>query len=141
MTDGFREMDLIDQEQGKILLLVALPVGEDAWGRLSPLRGTSWESQIQVVSGEAFSHALHGWATPMMREFGPPPHVRADRVSLEEGRCTLHGPCAGSSVFCRPSPKLPECYEAAIEVGARVALAWKEGRYVVVVQGREFVLA
>jgi hypothetical protein len=140
VSDGFREIDLTDAEQGKVRLLVPLPKDADPWGALAPLRGTPWEAQIQIVSGEAFSHALHGWATPLMREIGPPPHVRADRVPLEAGQCTLHGSCVGSSPFCRPHKKVPECYEPAIEVAARVALAWKEGRYVVVVQGPEFVL-
>lgn len=141
MTDGFREITITDPEQGRILLLVAIPIGEDSWGRLAPLRGTPWEAQIQVVTGEALSHALHGWATPLVRELGSPPYVRADRVPPEAGRCALYGACVGSSRFCRPGPKTPECYESAVPVGSRVALAWREGRHVVVVQGAEFALS
>ncbi len=140
MSDGLREVNLTDAEQGKILLLVALALDGDPWGRLAPLRGTPWEAQIQIVSGEAYSHALHGWATPLMREMGPPPLVRAARIPVEVGQCVLYGPCLGSSSFCRPAKKLPSCYEAPIEIASRVALAWREGRYVVVVQGAEFVL-
>lgn len=139
MTDGFREITLTDPEQGRILLMVALPVGDDPWGCLAPLRGTPWEAQVQVVSGEAFSHALHGWATPLMREIGRPPYVRADRIPPEAGRCILYGACGGASRFCRPGPKTPECYEAAVPVAVRMVLAWKEGRHVIVVQGPEFV--
>lgn len=140
MSDGFREINLTDAEQGEIRLLMALPAGDDMWGCLSPLKGTSWEPLIQVVSGEAFSHALHGWATPLVREIGIPPQVRSSRVPLTDSQCAQHGACLGAAPHCRPGPKVPECYEAPIPVASRVALAWREGRYVIVVNGKGFVL-
>jgi hypothetical protein len=143
VSDGFREIDLTDPEQGELKLLVVLQKGDDPWGVLAPLRDTAWGEQVAVVSGSVFEHALRGWATPLMREIGVTPRVRARRISEEAGRCGLHGPCLGSKPHCRPGPDLPNCYEAPdLEWGAglaeavRVALAWREGRYVVVVEGK-----
>lgn len=140
---GVREFTLTDDEWGEVKLLVTIPRGDDSWGPLAPLRGTPWGDQIHEVPGDALSHALHGWATPLMRVIGVEPWVHALRVSLEDGRCRLYDGCLGAGKFCRPSPKLPECYEApldglASEVASYVALAWKEGRYVLVPDGPEF---
>lgn len=140
MGDGFREIDLTDPEQGAIRLLVALPDAKSRWGPLAPLQGTVWARHIQLISGEAFSHALHGWATPLMREIGIPPLVRADRIPFEEGRCSLYDNCIGASPQCRPGRKVPACYEAPEPIASRVVLAWRAGRYVVVLRDDGFVL-
>jgi len=143
MSEGFREINLDDAEQGEIKILVVLPRGEDPWGVLTDIRDTVWGAQVAVVSGEAMSHALHGWATPLMREIGPAPKHRARRVREP---CALLKGCAGGGSYCTPGADVPDCYEppemppGASRAVARMVLAWREGRYVVVVEGPEFSL-
>lgn len=143
MSDGFREINLEDTEQGVVKLLVAVPREDEPWGVLAPLRGTSWGDQVAIVSGESLSHALHGWATPLMREIGPEPRHRAKRVPK---LCVLLKGCAGAGPGCKPGVDVPACYEppeappGASWVVTRMVLAWREGRYVVVVDGPEFSL-
>lgn len=135
MSDGFREVTLDDPEQGEVKLLIATPRGDDPWGRLAPLRGTTWGDQVAVVSFDAMDQALRDWATPLMREIGVAPSVRARRIPDETGVCTLTKTCIGAKPHCRPGSEVPDCYEPP-EVGllgTRLALAWREGRYVVVV--------
>jgi len=144
MGDGFREIDLTDEEQGFIKLLVPTPAGDDPWGVLAPLRGTAWGDQIPEVSAEAVSHALHGWATPLTRVIGVKPYVHAKRIPADVGLCRLHRSCLGATADCRPGVEVPGCYEgpdldaAVARVAARVAMAWGEGRFVVVPVGEGF---
>lgn len=144
MGDGFREINLTDREQGELKLLVVTPRDGDPWGLLAPLRDTAWGRQVAIVSGEALSHAMHGWATPLVREIGVPPRVRAKRVPEV---CALNRSCLGFKAgICQPGPDLPDCYEPPGLEGplrsavTQVALAWREGRFVVVVNGPEFAL-
>ena len=131
-----------DTFHGTYKLLVAIP-REDAWGVLAPLRGTVWGSLIREVSGEAMAHARHGFLTPLANEIGPEPKHLMRKVPDAVGMCALSvgGACAGATPLCRPGPKVPDCYEPtgdATSVVYRVVLAWREGRYVVVVKGDEF---
>jgi hypothetical protein len=141
---GLREINLNDPEQGLIKILTPIPKDDDSWGVLAPLRDTSWGSRIITVSGEALSNAMHGWATPLMREIGPQPKAHAKRIPEADGVCSQIANCIGAGPQCRPGPKLPDCYEAPnLPIGVRmlaafVALAWRDGRYVVVVKGSEF---
>ena len=139
MNDGFRHIDLTDPEWGEVRLLVSLPRGKELWGVLSPLRGTKWGDQVQVVPGKALSHALHGWATPLMQVIGPAPRLRAKKVPYP---CALIKSCTGASPHCRPGSDVPECYEGPEkemgELVSTLVMAWKEGRYVIVVEGPEF---
>lgn len=148
LSNGLKWMTLDDPEQGELKLLVAVPKDGDPWGPLAPLRGTAWESRVQVVSGEAFSHAMHGWATPLVREIGLAPHYRIRKVPPEEGICWLHdNGCLLASEKCRPGSGVPDCYEgqsddpAVRRAIAHVVLAWSEDRYVLVVKGEEFSLS
>jgi hypothetical protein len=59
-----KEIDLTSETQGEIRLLVATPTEGSPWGAYEPLRGTSWEGGVGVVSGAALSHALHGYCDP-----------------------------------------------------------------------------
>lgn len=137
------------QGQKKILLLVARGSKEN-WGELEPLRGTSWAEGVQVVSGEAFSHALHGFFLPLQKELGRNPQASARRVIAKEGECSQKGNCIKwHPDLCRPGGKLlkeigpPECYGPPLEGASPalsklftdVVLAWKEGRYTIVVTG------
>jgi hypothetical protein len=142
---GMREFRLTDPEWNEVLVAVAIPRNEDLWGALAPLRGTAWEPHIKAVSGEVLSHALHGWATPLMRTIGVEPIVLGRRVSAEDGLCKLYKVCLGAQKGCRPGPRLPDCYDAPVsalasEAAAYVSLAWKEGRYVLVTDSPEFVI-
>lgn len=145
MGDGFRRLDLNDREQGSVLLSVAIPRTDDPWGVASVLRGTPWEVLVRTVEGAALSHAVHGYATPLVRQLGPHPHAVSRRVrtpcALTEG-----GQCVGASPACVPGPKVPDCYEPPdlpLEVASvvtTVLVDMRAGRYVVAVSGSEFVL-
>ena len=141
-----REYRLQDNTWGEILITRPIVrAGEDSWGVLAPLRGTVWGDQIPVVSGKALSIAAHGWLSPLMEEIGPdpanlckliPPEIAVCHQAQEK-TCPLAGPA------CVLGPDLPECYEVAGEyafaaAAQAVALAWKFGRYVIVVEGGEF---
>jgi len=94
------------------------------------------------------SDALHGWTKPLVEFLGRPPHIRAGKVSDAESKCVLASAstCAMASPKCRPCRDVPDCYEAPgktpefREAATRVAMAWKEGRYVIVIEGGEFSL-
>jgi len=144
LADGLKYLRLDDAQQGEILLGIPVPHTDDPWGALAPLRGTVWADQIPVVKGSVMSDAMHGWATGLMRVIGPEPKYLLGRITEAEGRCSLVHECAMVTPHCYPCQKLPDCYEAplstpdASHVAALVAMAWKEGRYIVVVEGREW---
>jgi len=144
MGDGLRYIDLNDAEQGPLLLAVVIP-GEDPWGAFAPLRGTPWEGLIHTVSGEALSHAVHGWATPLVREIGPHPHVIMRRF-LTPCALSTGGQCVGAAPTCKPGPKMPDCYEApnldfaTAALVSRVLADMRVRRHVLAIQGAEFVL-
>lgn len=91
------------------------------------------------------SHALHGYATPMMRLIGPPPYALLKKVPGIYRDCVVFKDCLmHNKNHCHPGPKLPDCFvPAGVPVDARemvtqIAMAWRSGRYVVVVEGVEF---
>lgn len=119
----------------------------DPWGVLSPVRdeAPALAKLISVVSGEVFSHALHGFARPLMQVLGPPPQALLKMTPLRV--CSLKRECIMyDAKRCSPNKRLPECWvpegvgEGARRAAATVTLAWAEGRYVVVVEGGEFTL-
>ena len=135
-----------DPQWGEVVVYRPTPLEGDVWGMLSPLIGTPWEPFIYKVSGEAFSHALHGWGTPLMQELGPPPLKVAFRKQLEESRCPLFEECISAESRCHAAGPPPECYEAPLEGKAKsaaeqVVRAWSEGAWVVVVADGEFSLS
>lgn len=138
---------LATQDYGSFKILRPVPKKGEPWGDLAPLKGTVWASLIPVVSGEVFSHALHGFARPLMAVIGPPPAALMRMVPEGFRLCSVRDGCiAYRSEWCHPCKKLPECYlPESLEVESRhpagvVALAWAEDRYVVVVEGEEFSL-
>jgi len=138
-------MKILCKEWGDLLILRPIPIRGDPWGVLRCLEETVWGDQIAVVPGDVFSTALHGHAMPLVRVLGNPPEVRSRRIPVEDGICRLRTvkTCGFSTPECKPGPKLPMCYEAPgnIDVSlyaTAVAQAWKEKRYVVVVEGDEF---
>jgi len=122
--------------------------GGDPWGELAPLKGTPFESLIPVVSGDALSHALHGYLKPLLGEIGPEPKSLARMVPKAQRVCESHKGCLMYDVKnCQPGPKVPDCFEpsglqtdAARVAAGIVAVAWAEDRYVLVVVGPEFSL-
>lgn len=137
---------LATRDYGSFKILRPVPRHGDPWGDLAPLKGTPWEPLVPVVSGEVFSHALHGYAKPLMGVIGPTPGALLRKVPDEVRLCSLRDECVMYlPERCHPCKKLPECYrpdgpgEARLPASV-VALAWAEDRYVVVVQGAEFSL-
>lgn len=120
-------------------------IEKDAWGTLACLRGTPWGDLIPVITGEAMSHALHGRAGPMMRTILSPPYALLRKIPEDYRVCDQYKQCVTyDKTRCFPCLKVPECYVAPKlsaeqqAVANAVVLAWKEGRYVVVVDGGEF---
>ena len=139
--------NLDSKEWGRVLILRPIPRGDDPWGALAPLKGTPWGDLLPIVSGEVFSYACYGHITPLMNEIGRPPRGLSRKVPADYRLCTLrHEGCLMASDKCQPGPDLPHCYRPpnlAVEAqraATVVALAWQEGRYVVVVDGPEISL-
>lgn len=149
-----RHVTLADPIYGDLKLMFPIPLGfaDDswgAWGVLAPLRETTWAARIPVVSGSILSQAMHGDTRKLRKKLGRPPRIAGQRVPEEEAWCLpgLNGNCAMAGSNCRPgSGSLPQCYLPPgltidqAHVAAAVALAWDEGRYVIVVKGAGFVL-
>lgn len=120
-------------------------IAEYSWGNLAVLKGTPWGDLIPVIDGELVSHALYGRATPMMRVIGAPPKALLKQIPDPYRVCLM---CKDCVLFrkedCNPCAKIPECYippqlDKDQQVAASlVVLAWKENRYVIVVEGAEF---
>lgn len=147
--EGLREIHLDDKDWGEILLLLPIPRSGDPWGVLAPLKETPWGKLVVEVTGEAMSEALHGYAVPLMRQLGRAPRDQAKRLLLADRQCSLleKGTCGLEGPHCEPSSgELPFCYEAPALGGEqkraanRIAAAWNEGRYVIVVVGKGFNL-
>lgn len=132
------------KEFGEYPILRPYPRDGDSWGDLAPLRGTSFESLIPVVSGAALSHALHGYLNPLMGKIGPHPHGQLRQIQGTQRTCWSATDCPIHGKLCHPNPKMPPCFvpsglEAEAQFAATVVvLAWGEGRYVIVVEGDEF---
>jgi hypothetical protein len=150
VIDGLRYASIADPDRAtRLLVMYPAPLPGEPWGVLTPLRGTSWGDQIPEVTGEVWSHALHGHPKPLRLQLGNPPFARARRIPLGETMCLERQKrmCAAAKPTCHPgSGEMPECYVAparrdALRVAANaVAHAWAEGRYVFVVVGDEFVV-
>jgi len=127
-------------------------VGEDLiidpWGELAPLRLVpEFATLIPIVTGEAMSHALHGWMRPLAESLGPEPQHQLLHIPDPHNVCSLANSCVmHDPKRCHPRcKKLPECWspegvQEARRAMALVTLAWVEGQYVVVVEGAEFVI-
>lgn len=145
---GVRRFTIATQNWGDIRVLRPIPKDDDPWGVLAPLRSTGYGRLIPVVDGEAFSHALHGWAEPLKRQLGRDPAACLRLIPSEHGPCQDLKACIMANPdICRPVKKAPACYRPSgnlgveeVGIAALVTLAWAEGRYVVVVGDGEFSL-
>jgi len=122
----------------------------DSWGILAPLRDVpGFAALIPVVDGESFSDALHGRMRPLMEKIGPEPKYQLARLRAPFTECERAAKCfMYDKRRCHPCrKKLPECWwprgggdDAAQQAMATVTLTWAEGRYIVIVEGAEFVV-
>ena len=127
--------------------------GSDHWGDFEVFRGSSWSKVLSIVSGDSYSHALHGRVDPLLRELSREPQSAMKKITPEEGECLHKNTCIiWNKGFCVPGGKdkkvqgPPDCYEPPlqgasqeiIETFSKVALALKEGYYIVVVKGSGF---
>lgn len=147
MLKHLNRFSLDSKEWGRILILRPVPLDGNIWGDLDCLRDTLIGKLIPIVSGEAFSNALHGYITPLMNEIGPHPHGLLKQIPDGFRICGMYNNCLMyDSKICLPCPKTPECYvppniePKCIMAAAAVILSWVEGRYVIVVEGNEFSL-
>ena len=131
---------------GDVSILRPVPDDVDGWGVFRYLQGTPWGEAIPVVDGVAMSHALHGHTTPLMNQIGRPP--QAQLKALSEQRCLVatQGCPTYDKAACFPGKRVPLCYQPAgldpvqRTLAITLTLAWKENRYVIVVEGSEFSL-
>jgi len=148
--DGLRYAIIDDPDRfRKVPVMYPLPLEGNPWGTLLPLRGTVWGDQIPIVTGEALSHALHGYPKQLLEMLGRPPKGRTLRLAVGDRMCleAQEGICELAGSHCVPgSGKLPDCYVAPCEdrqvrvLATAVGRAWDEGRYVFVVEGPEFTI-
>lgn len=128
-----------EERQGDTLVV-------DPWGELAPLRlHPEFARLIPVVSGETFSHAMHGYAKPLMEVLITEPRYLLLKIPPAYQVCLLRSHCVMyHKDRCYPSSsKLPECWKPEAEASqamAIVTLAWAENRHVVIVEGEEFSL-
>lgn len=145
MIDKLRTFKLPSQDYGDVYV-APVPIAEDgSWGVLEPLRGTVWGALIPTVPGEAMAEARHGRSKPLMQVIGRPPHALMKMASKVPQTCRQQKECGSfRQKDCQPGQKLPDCYEPpnlpedATSIARLVALAWRDGIYVVLVEGKEF---
>ena len=137
---------LEDRQYGKINLLVTRPTDDLPWGFFTPIKNTSWSFLVREVSGEAYSHALHGMRLPLMKQLGPEPHRIASQVPQVDGECKNRCPNWNPS-YCRVGGKPPRkkdlpgppgCFSSDIEGAEVIALSIRSNCHPIVVIGPEF---
>jgi len=131
---------------GEVLIGRPIPQGGDPWGILASLKGTDWEDLLPIVPGAALSDALHGDAQPLMRKIGREPRVLL-RLAPEPRFCAEFKRCiTKAEKDCHPCATVPDCYEPpgvspeAQRAANYLVRMWRDGRYVVIVEGEEFVI-
>ncbi len=120
-----------------------LPVDNDPWGELAPLRGTSLGNLIPVIEGRVLSEALHGNPYPLVRAIGPSPRDLLKRVPKDFRDCQIAKKCLMyDAKKCHPSIGMPECFISMKggEILNFVLLTWAENGYVIIVGEGEFSL-
>jgi len=143
--DRILEFTLSSEDWGDVKVMRPIPVEDDPWGDLAPLKGTPLGDLIPRVSGESFSHATHGFVTPLMREIGPDPSALVRLLPKPKNCASINKCIMADKEKCVPGPSMPDCYiipgdyDSVTAFAALMVLrAWKEGRYVVIVDGPEF---
>ena len=142
--NGLVRYQLEDTTWGSFVVYRPIPKNNDPWGSLAPLKDTEWAKFVPVVRGDNMSHALHGYLKPLLDEIGPEPRLLTKKIPESVGRCSLYKTCMTAEPKCIPAGPPPECYEASADsyavarAATMLVLLWKEGAWVVVVEGGEF---
>lgn len=147
IEEGVHRFSITTPQGEEFKFLRPVPTEEDPWGVLSPLRGTELGKLIPVLDGDSMSHALHGNPLPLIRKLGRPPKAQLKQVTWDM-TCSLIKTClTADRAICFPCLKMPHCYippgfETGEEERAAEAVlrAWADERYVVVIEGPEFIL-
>lgn len=128
-------------------IMRAIPRGDDYYGALRPLiEDEGWCTLFDVVTGEAMSHALHGYTHPLAQELRWKPEDRLKRHAVKNLMCrylTDQSCRRRKTAICRPCEKMPMCYAPEGDYqGLKLELlsSVKEGYYIVVVTSGEFAL-
>lgn len=138
---GTRTLDIKDSRWGILKLLVVYPDETSPLGVLKNIAGTPWEKLFPRVTGEALSHALHGWVDPLVGCLGRSPETFLRVLPEGLGECSLKGNCIGwDPKLCRPAKGGNPCWEAGDEALELAFAALREGRYVLILEGAEFSL-
>ena len=132
---------------GTILVARPMPTADDPWGCLAPIKDTPWGKLVAEVQGSSLSHALYGRTKPLLEQIGPEPKDLLKMVPEPFRVCAQIDTCINANPKnCHPCAALPDCYDppnlnqAAKDVARMVALAWRDGYYVVIPIGDEFSL-
>lgn len=142
---NYVEFELSSPEWSTIKILRPVPSGTDPWGIFASIRETPWGESLPTVDGEIMSHAQYGHVMPLVRQLGLPPEILLRKIPKKYRECTQAKNCIGyQAIACNPCKKMPDCYDPpgipkeAQAVAVIVAVAWREGRYVVIVTGTEY---
>ena len=145
---GLNVFILEDRSWGKVKIARIVPRKGDSWGRYAFLKGTVWGDQIPLIEGGVYSDAMYGRSLPLIRGLGTPPHKKMKRIPKEISWCrgTLNNDCVMAGANCYPCEEVPDCYEAQnfsmseVVLLTSLVLLWKEGAYVIRVEGGEFTV-
>ena len=147
IEQGLHRYSVVDKVSGeKLDILRPVPTPDTPWGVLECIRDTEVGGLIPTVSGEAMSHALHGYMLPLRRTIGREPKYILRKIKSDM-TCGLIDTCIlARRDICKPHVNMPHCYMPPDLKGLQahavstVLRAWADGRYVVIVQGDEFSL-
>jgi hypothetical protein len=109
-----------------------MPVDGDSWGEYAELKGTEWESLIPSISEDILDRALHGDATPLMRE------VREPQGCLKKApvnkTCSSYKSCASyHKKYCQiEHKKMPDCFSMEESNLNHILIsAWRDNYHIV----------
>jgi hypothetical protein len=135
------------KEWGEVKIARPVSKQDSSWGCLESIKETPVGKLIPVVTGEVFSHALSGHITPLMRQIGPEPQYLLRQIPKDQRECKNIKVCiTADKANCYPCKEMPDCYQppkTPLEVEpwvTQVLLAWREGYYVIVIEGAGFSL-
>lgn len=114
-----------------------------SWGELNLLRNSTIGNLLSVASQETVDQAYRKWTRPLHQQLGLAPDECLRKARRYHRECYLRAGCqlAGSECLL-DDPKRPWCFEPvgvedAVQraLAAQVLDAWREGVWVVVVDG------
>lgn len=141
-------MTLPTLEMGEIKVLAVFEKGgfwEPEW---DPLRESRIGAQFTVLDNSILSHALNGWSKPLVDALGIPPVGALKKLPLAAKQCRRRQVCPlYDPKQCFPeAAKMPWCYEPDgtssepfVRAAARAIEEWRQGVYVLIVTGAEYV--